>query len=143
MTATDTHQVRSWAIHYIGRPWVAGARGPESFDCWGFFLWVQRAHFGRDLPEIPVDALNLRCVLTTFRDHPERLRWDPVSAPQQGDAVLMRQARHPMHVGVWLDVDGGAILHCAQSAGVVFQNMTSLGGHGWQVEGFYRFKDTA
>ena len=25
--------------------------------------------------------------------------------PREGDAVLMRQSRHPIHVGLWLDVD--------------------------------------
>ena len=63
-----------WATHYIGRPWHAGARGPEAFDCWGLFLAIQRGHFGRDLPEIPVNANDLRTVMTTFRDHPERQR---------------------------------------------------------------------
>jgi hypothetical protein len=69
-----------WAHRYIGRPWIAGARGPESFDCWGLFLWVQGKHFGRELPLIPVDALSLRVVLKTFNDHPERKRWQRVSA---------------------------------------------------------------
>jgi len=64
-----------WAAEFIGRPWHAGARGPDAFDCWGLFLAIQREHFGRDLPEISVDANDLRIVMTTFRDHPERQRW--------------------------------------------------------------------
>ena len=78
-----------WATDLIGRPWVAGARGPDSFDCWGLFLAIQREHFGRDLPEIPVDANDLRTVMTTFRDHPERQRWMTVPQPAEGDAVLL------------------------------------------------------
>ena len=129
-----------WAHRYIGRPWIAGARGPESFDCWGLFLWVQGKHFGRELPLIPVDALSLRVVLKTFSDHPERKRWQHVSAPKHGDAVLMRQSRYPVHVGIWLDIDGGGVLHCAQSVGVVFQDLWALDRHGWRVEGFYAFR---
>ena len=132
----------SWAIQYIGRPWIAGERGPESFDCWGLFLWVQKTHFSRKLPVIPVDALNLRTVLHTFKTHPERQRWAVVDVPQQGDAVLMRQSRHPVHVGVWVEADGGGVLHCAQQAGVVFQQLISLASHGWQVEGYYRWKES-
>ena len=75
----------------IGLPWVAGARGADSYDCWGMFLAVQRDHFGRDLPEIPVDALDLRAVLDAFSGHPERQRWQSVPQPEEGDAVLMRE----------------------------------------------------
>lgn len=137
MSDENTH---TWVGQYIGRPWQAGARGPESFDCWGLFLWVQQAHFYRDLPVIPVDALNLRTILSTFKNHPERKRWAVVDFPKEGDAVLMRQSRHPVHVGVWLDADGGGVLHCAQRIGVIFQPVPSLMIHGWQVEGFYRCK---
>ena len=127
----------------IGLPWVAGARGPEAYDCWGLFLAVQRQHFGRDLPEIPVDALNLRAVLDAFTAHPERQRWQLVSAAEEGDAVLMRQSRYPIHIGVWLDIDGGGVLHAVRHAGVVFQTLAALEAHGWRIEGHYRFKDGA
>jgi hypothetical protein len=125
----------------IGLPWVAGARGPEAYDCWGLFLAVQRQHFGRDLPEIPVDALNLRAVLDAFTAHPERQRWQSVSAAEEGDAVLMRQSRYPVHIGVWMDIDGGGVLHAVRHAGVVFQSLAALNAHGWRIEGHYRFKD--
>lgn len=127
----------------IGLPWVAGARGPEAYDCWGLFLAVQRQHFGRDLPEIPVDAFNLRAVLDAFTAHPERQRWQPVSEAEEGDAVLMRQSRYPVHIGVWLDIDGGGVLHAVRHAGVVFQTLAALNAHGWRLEGHYRFKDGA
>lgn len=127
----------------IGLPWVAGARGPEAYDCWGLFLAVQRQHFGLDLPEIPVDALDLRAVLDAFTAHPERQRWQPMSAAEEGDAVLMRQSRYPVHIGVWLDIDGGGLLHAVRHAGVVFQSLAALEAHGWRIEGHYRFKDGA
>lgn len=128
----------------IGMPWVAGGRGPTEFDCWGLFLHVQRACFDRVLPEIPVDAKNLRAIAKGFHSHPERQRWAAVKQGQcviSGDAVLMRQSRQPVHVGVWLGLDGGGVLHCMQGAGVVFQRLEPLALHGWQVEGFYRFKE--
>lgn len=125
----------------IGLPWIAGARGPESYDCWGLFLAVQRDHFGRDLPGIPVDALDLRAVLDAFNAHPERQRWQTVSQQEEGDAVLMRQSRYPVHIGVWLNIDGGGVLHAVRHAGVVFQTLAALDAHGWRIEGFYRFRD--
>jgi hypothetical protein len=124
----------------IGLPWVVGASGPDAFDCWGLFVTVQRSHFHRTLPENPVDATNLRAVLDAFNGHPERQRWQAVQQPEEGDAVLMRQSRYPVHIGVWLDIDGGGVLHAVRHAGVVFQTLAALDAHGWRIEGFYRFK---
>ena len=136
-----------WAEDLIGRPWVAGGRGPHAFDCWGLVRWCWNRHFGIEVPDIPVDAANLRAVLSGFRDHPERQRWRRVERarerPREGDAVLMRQSRHPVHVGIWLAVDGGGVLHAARDIGVVFQGPADLTTHGWRIEGFYRFTGDA
>ncbi len=136
-----------WAEDLIGRPWVAGGRGPHAFDCWGLVRWCCRERFAIEVPEIPVDAANLRAVLAGFRDHPERQRWRRVERarerPREGDAVLMRQSRHPVHVGIWLAVDGGGVLHAARDIGVVFQGPADLAGHGWRIEGTYRFTGDA
>lgn len=110
----------------IGLPWVVGAAGPDAFDCWGLFVTVQRQCFGRELPQNSVDATNLRAVLDAFSGHPERQRWQPVSEAEEGDAVLMRQSRYPVHIGVWLDIDGGGVLHAVRHAGVVFQTLAAL-----------------
>ena len=136
-----------WAEELIGRPWVAGGRGPATFDCWGLARWCWREHFYIEVPEIPVDAANLRAVLAGFRDHPERQRWRRVECarerPREGDAVLMRQSRHPVHVGIRLAVDGGGVLHAARDIGVAFQSPHDLAAHGWRIEGFYRFMGDA
>ena len=55
----------------------------------------------------------------------------------------MRQSRHPVHVGLWLNVDGGGVLHAARDIGVVFQNTWDLAAHGWRIEGTYRFTGDA
>ncbi|MBF0453620.1 MAG: hypothetical protein HQL72_02245 [Magnetococcales bacterium] len=132
---------RHWAVDLIGRPWSAIGEGPDSFNCWTFVRFVQKKIFGRDLSIIPVPGDNLLQVVRTFRDHPERKGLSEVAAPDEGDCVLLRQARYPVHVGVWLEVDGGGVLHCTEGPGVVFQPLSVLPVHGWQVEGFYRFGD--
>lgn len=128
-----------WAEDLIGRPWQAGGRGAQAFDCWGLVRFCWRERFGIVVPEIPIDAEDLRAVLAGFRGHPERRRWCPVNDPREGDAVLMRQSRHPIHVGLWLDVDGGGVLHAARGIGVAFQKPLDLLAQGWRIEGFYRF----
>ena len=132
-----------WAEDLIGRPWQAGGRGPDAFDCWGLVRWCWRERFAIEAPEIPADAANLRAVLAGFRDHPERERWELVERAREGDAVLMRQSRHPVHVGLWLAVDGGGVLHAAGGIGVVFQSPADLTAHGWRIEGTYRFSGDA
>ena len=131
------------AEELIGRPWEAGGRGPDAFDCWGLVRWCWGRHFAIEVPEIPVDAANLRAVLSGFRHHPERRRWQAVERSCEGDGVLMRQSRHPVHVGIWLAVDGGGVLHAARDIGVVFQCPLDLSTHGWRIEGTYRFNGDA
>ncbi|CAA6605818.1 conserved hypothetical protein [Rhodospirillaceae bacterium LM-1] len=132
------HKPVHWANSYIGLPWQADGDGPDCFHCWALVRHVQKERFGRDLPAIPNPEV-LLMIARHFRDHPERQRWQLVEAPQEGDCVLMRQARYPVHVGVWLDVDGGKVLHAIQGMGVVAQSLPSLAAHGWRIEGFYRF----
>jgi hypothetical protein len=138
-----------WACRYIGLPWQARAKGPDIFDCWSLVVWVQKQHFGRNLPDIPVAEGNLKRLALTFRDHPERKRWQLIETPEQGDAVLMRQSRHPIHVGIWITISPTeqGVLHCVKgpgkySGGVVFQNLASLKLAGWHIEGFYRLSSS-
>jgi cell wall-associated NlpC family hydrolase len=127
-----------WAAAYVGLPWAADGEGPHSFHCWALVRHVQRERFGRDLPAIP-NPDDLLVIARSFRDHPERRRWDLIETPADGDCVLMRQARYPVHVGVWLNEDGGRVLHVVRDKGVVAQSLESLATHGWRIEGYYRF----
>lgn len=126
-----------WAAKYQDCTWEAGAQGPRAWDCWSFFRHVQAAHFSRDVPEIGVDAANIHAVARAFGAHEERARWLPVDVPSEGDAVLMAHSRHPSHVGVWLDVDGGGVLHCQNGAGVIFTPLNKLAVGGWKRVTFF------
>lgn len=127
-----------WAIEYIGRPWVNGGQGPDSFDCWGFFRFIQREKFGIDVPMIDIDADHTRAVLSAFSSHDELKMWHPVTMPGEGDAVLMRHSKYPSHIGLYIDVDGGGVLHCVRGEGIVFSNLTALKLTGWARLEFYR-----
>ena len=116
---------------YIGTPWEAGAQGPDSFDCMAFFRHVQERHFGVHMPEIIApDYEKPEVLVALFAHHKERQRWTKVGAPKHGCAVLVHR---PMHIGVWLDIDGGGVLHCVRGVGVVF-----TGDSSWPVSGFGR-----
>ena len=80
-----------WACDYIGLPWRSGGTDKSGFDCWGLVKYIQQYHFNRTLPDIPTYANNLITVTKTFKQHPERRRWQLVDTPVEGDAVLLRQ----------------------------------------------------
>lgn len=132
-----------WAFNYIGKPWQIAAEGPDAFDCWGLMVDIHRRFFNRTLEIIPVEENNLKALIRTIDAHPERRRWDRIKKPREGDIALMRQLRHPIHVGLWLDVDDGGMLHYAQGSGVVFQDQHKLNLCDWQIENFYRYKENA
>lgn len=122
-----------WAFDYIGQPWVR-----HEHDCWQFFRRVQLERFGRALPEIPMETYRRGACQALLECHAERAQWRPVDRPQEGDAVLLSHARHPSHVGLWVDVDGGGVLHCVGGSGVVFQTVKSLKATSWGHMEFYR-----
>lgn len=115
-----------WATEYIGLPWIASER-----DCWAFFRDVQRTHFGREVPAIDLDSYAPLHVVRVLNGHAERQRWRQVETPSCGDGVLMGRNEQPAHVGVWLDIDTGRVLHCAEGIGVLCQDVASLRANGW------------
>ena len=106
----------------IGLPWEPGAMGPNAYDCWGLFVVIQKDHFGRMLPDHPVDPNNLRAVIKAFNRHPERKQWTLVAEPKPGDGVLLRRDGAVVHVGVWVEHNGTeGLLHSTSQNGVIFQ----------------------
>jgi hypothetical protein len=122
--------VTHWISEYIGEPWVAGEN-----DCWAFFRRVQRIRFGVEVPAVDVDAMSVRACANALEGHEERIRWQPVENPLEGDAVLMGRGKHPIHIGLWA---AGGVLHCVEGAGVVFQSVASLKMAGWRNLTYYR-----
>jgi len=127
-----------WAFNYLGLPWVSGHAGPDSFDCWGLVRYVQKNHFNLDLPSIVVEADNIRAVVKEFTGNDELKNWIKVESPLNGDCLLLSQNKEPTHVGIWLDVDSGGLLHAVQGAGVVFSSKSNLRLLGYNVLGAYR-----
>ena len=127
----------------IGLPWESGAQGPHAFDCWGLARACEEALFGRALPLAAVDAASITVAVRTLLRHPERHRWAPVDRPSAGDLVEFRRAGLPHHVGVWLDADGGGVLHAAQAYGVAFERPLSLTTAGFGDALFYAPVDPA
>ena len=125
-----------WAEQYIGLPWESGAQGPEAFDCWAFLRHVQQHHFGRHLPVVQVDELTLGGLRVLLSDGLLK-GWERTESPREGDGVLMPRANE-IHVGLWVDIDGGRILHCAEGFGVVAQPVRAIVNDGWTRFEYWR-----
>lgn len=131
-----------WAEQYLNLPWESGAQGPDRFNCWGLVRHVQREHFGRELPLIQVDGDDNAAIRRAFMHHPEHARFEMVAVPAHGDIVEMGNTDDVWHVGVWLDIDRGGVLHCLQGAGVIFSQRHHLRLGGWSRTLFWRMRET-
>lgn len=122
----------------IGRPYEKNARGPDAFDCWHLAVYIQYHMFGVRAPnvDVPKDA-NWRWMIDQFTSHPELGNWVECLQPHQGlvqamdgAIVLMARNSNPAHCGVWLYPEG-AIIHCDDPGGVMFQTVSELKANGW------------
>lgn len=127
-----------WASAYIGKPWAQGASGPDAYDCYGLVRAVYADVAGIDLPIVDADGLRTLAAARAMRDYADYGQWFEPADVRELDVVQMGHARHPHHVGLWLDADGGGVLHSVAGAGVVFQRTPQLALHGWHRLNRYR-----
>ncbi len=117
---------------YIGKPWMEGAQGPHAFDCYALVRDIQQRYFGIDMSEVAVpDYEDQGQIAELLSGHIETGNWIQVDKPQHGDGVYMR--RPARHYGVWLDIDGGGVLHCTKDLGVKFVKDSA-----WHAAGYGR-----
>lgn len=130
-----------WAVGYIGQRWEMGAQGTgedgsPAWDCWAFFRHIQRAHYGRDVPAVVVnDYDDAGEIVSLINGHAARDAWVPTPAPVDGDGVIVHR---PLHIGLWLEVDGGGVLHCVKGIGVIFTRDKTWPHSGFGRREFYR-----
>ena len=118
----------------VGKPYKPGAAGPDAYDCWGLAQIIQRELFGRDMPTIdtPPDDNSPKTMIKFIREHHARKQWAKAEGPAHGRLVEMSRSNLPFHIGVYLDIDGGGILHSAQGIGVGFDPLIIMASQGWR-----------
>lgn len=125
------------AGEYVGHAWAPGGTGPEEWDCWNFMTHILTTYFGKKLPDAPIgDVAGCRAV---YDEEMKAGRWRRVTEPQHGDAVSMREGQWP-HVGVYLDIDGGKVIHCMEGHGVIANKLNMLHTMGFGRVKFYRIE---
>lgn len=139
LTTDQVARASAFVRGVAGLPWRDGANGPDDFDCWGLARFAQRELFGRD---IPITSRNpqeiLRVLGRVLRGDPD-VGWTEVKKPSHGALVTLRHVREPQHIGTWLALDRGRLLHAVENAGVCFDPRPMLEMTGWGRFRFYRY----
>jgi hypothetical protein len=130
-----------WVKPLIGLPWVSGARGPDSYDCWGLVWFVYNTIFDISVPSYQyVNSENLLAVTREIDRVTSGPDWIEIDRPIHGCAVGMSSNKSIHHVGIWLDFDGGVILHSRDHANVIVQSLRSVRMSGIQNIIFYKHR---
>lgn len=116
----------------IGLPYVVGAQGPNEFDCWGLAKEVQKRLFNRDMPSIEDPPTDLHNLMNFIKKHPARRQWLKSKGPKHGQLVELAHGKHPFHIGVYLNIDGGGLIHSVNPLGVCFDRIPALEAAGWR-----------
>lgn len=123
------------ACHYIGHEWREGANGPDEWDCWHFMRHILKTYFGRTLVHAPIG--DIEACRNLYKEQMKSGMWERIQFPEHGCAVSMREGDWP-HVGIYLDIDGGKILHCAEGWGVIATAPDALKVHSFGRIKYFR-----
>lgn len=124
------------ANSYIGRPWSSGGDDiVAGINCWNFLRYIQRTHFDIEMPTAEMGG----AMLVLLGQQIQSGDWAQVERPFHGCGVLLKSGHDP-HVGVWLDIEGGGVLHSLEGHGVVWTKKSRLGSMGFIRLKFYRLK---
>lgn len=125
-----------WTSKLLGIPWKAGGRGKGSFDCWGLLRHVYIKQLGVKLPDVPVGK-------NTY----ERSKqiglglnsgdWTQLEKPTHLCGVALSKSGIIHHVGVYLNIDRGLILHCHEKSGVIIEQPSRMRQMGWSTIKYY------
>jgi hypothetical protein len=124
----------------IGRPYELGARGEDSFDCYGLARYLQHELAGIEMMEVPFVEASTRAQAEAMLSHPERKLWEEVEHPRDLDLVLMGNvAKRDFHLGTFIvATTAGGVLHIDRANGVVFDDIPSLKASGFNYLKIYR-----
>lgn len=125
-----------WTTEYLGLSWVSGARGPDAYDCWGLLVKVYQERLQISLREHNADFSKVSICDREIAD--ESAEWERLCIPEDMCAVaLSKSVKFLHHVGIYLDIDGGLIMHSHETSGVVIQSVQELRNQGWKRFEYY------
>lgn len=121
---------------------IGRAYEPAGLHCWELVRQCQRIVFGRELPPVLVAPERRRELFEMMSMRHSYPGWQQVEGPTHGAVVFMTRHGHEAakaacHAGVYLDLDGGGVLHTDAPHGVVFETVPELTARNWADLSFY------
>jgi cell wall-associated NlpC family hydrolase len=115
-----------WAAKYIGIPYKPCARGPEEVDCWGLVYLVYKTEFGIELPLYP--GVSMLKPVEAMRTISMALQteWIELQKPFDGCVVTMSQAKEMHHIGLYVEEQGGMVLHTMNNLSTIASPLRQL-----------------
>ncbi|MBR4893335.1 MAG: C40 family peptidase [Clostridia bacterium] len=108
-----SNQIVEFAKQFLGKPYVYGANGPNSFDCSGYTKYIF-SQFGISLPRTSYTQVNAGYYV-------------PRENLQAGDLVFFKDGGVVSHVGIY--VADGIMIHASSGAGNVTYTPITSGYH--------------
>jgi len=116
-----------WATDVIGKKWQAYATGPQCFDCWGLVCHGFQNMHGIDLDRhLEIPTLNPVAFHKVVMTEIKTGNWQQLDHAEDGCLILMSTARIWHHVGMWLNINGGRLLHSREGLGVTLDSKRTL-----------------
>lgn len=140
LDSTELERVTTFLTGLLGTRYQVNGTGPNGFDCWTFTQHIQKILWSRQLADAPLpESGNIRELVRIIKYHNEHKNWRVVDRPVHSGLVELSCSRHPHHIGTWLDIDGGGLVHCDGPAGVTFDPLIALKAAGWRRFIFYEW----
>lgn len=138
---SKTNNLQAYVNSLINQPWTKEAR-----HCWRFVREAAKELYGIDVPLVlevaPGGFEGRKSKRKLWKEHPERANFDEIANPVDGAIVLMRRPfvlpGNFDHAGLYIDVDGGGILHCDAPQGVCFDSLREIELRRWVPSYFVR-----
>lgn len=122
---------------YVGKPWTADGMGPDAFSCWGLVRHIYEKYKGVKLN----NYLNA-CGLVA-RERAEVIEkeagdsWTLIQNPEHLCVVVLAKNKLVHHVGIYLQLGAGVVLHSHRGCGAITQTLAQLRLSGWTNIKFY------
>ena len=98
--------IPAWSSDYVGIPYKPHARGPDSYDCFGFCRLIYKEEFGIELPAYDdqyADEMEIESTLAIANDEDTPYFEVSMSEVHEGDLALFASIRDVLHIAVILD----------------------------------------
>lgn len=104
--------INGLAASLVGKPYLAGAEGPDFYDCYGLVRVMVRAMHGIDMMEVSREVGSLTEARKLFQQHAGAHGWRGTEHPVHGSVFLAGTKGRAAHCGVCLrDGSGYGVLH--------------------------------